>query len=142
MFNVRITIKAMEEVLLCRDGLLQPKFHDAGAVILKPQWAAESPGRLVKHSPLASPPESVIRQIQVGLRTCISSKLRGHAAAAGPTPHLGDPACRKSKNVSTCGGACKLAPGLLGSSRGEEGGVRTIWKSPRRFKFESLISRL
>lgn len=86
MFNVRITTKAVEDTLFCRERLLWPNLHNA-AVVLTLEWGSESPGGLAKHGLLA-PPRLGLSRSGWGLHTCISSKFPQDAAIAGPTAHL------------------------------------------------------
>lgn len=128
----------MEEVLLC--GMvycsLSSTMQEQGF------WAAESFGGLVRHSLPASPPESVNRQGRAGLRTCISSKLRGDATAAGPTPRLETQPVVRARTYLPVERSVNWHQGYWALLVGGRGGVHTIWKSPRHLQFESLISRL
>lgn len=66
-------------------GLLQPKFHDAVAVILKLEWHQSPLVGLVKTAELTRVWFSMWGR---GPRICISRKFPGDPATAGPTAQV------------------------------------------------------
>lgn len=117
MFNVRITTKAVEGIVL-QGAFTVARPPNAAVVVLTREWGPKPPGGLAKLGCCPPPPRLGFSRSGWGLRTCISSKFQ---RMLHPWSHStpGDPPCRERSSLSPCGEGCKrLAPGLRRSPWG------------------------